>query len=128
MSPALVPLSSDDADVPLYMDQQSSIPKIGEGLLRTVRSFGDRLSEVGSDEPAFVMPSWTIPSKSSSAGLGHYFEGDNSSTPSCLSPRSVHSTDNGDENCQVETSLSAWDMQKKLADRSVDALRIRLIH
>lgn len=138
MSPVRVSLNSDNTHAPLYLRQPSSIPKIGEGLLHSIRSFGDGLSEA----PAFVMPSWTIqggsrlsdlgdfcnPPKDSPAGLGAYFEGDNSSTPSCLSPRSVHSTDHGDDHCQAETSFSSLDVQKKLADRSVDALRNRLMH
>jgi hypothetical protein len=137
MSPVRILLNSNDTDAPC-LSQTRFIPKIGEGLLRSVRSVGDRFSDLGRDEPAFVKPSWTIQSAGSrfadlgdprcdqkdlSAGLDHYFEGDNSSTPSCLSPRSVYSTDHGDDHCQV-ASLSAWDMQKKTADKLLDALRV----
>lgn len=137
MSPVRISLNSDDADGPLYVTQTGFMPKIGQSLLRSVRSAGDRLSDLGSDEPAFITPLRTIRSaggrlselgdsrrsQKSLAGLGHYFEGDNSSTPSCLSPRgSVHSTDHGDDLCQAESAL-CFDMQRKMADSLLVALR-----
>merc|ERR1719453_308132 len=93
-SPVRISLSSHDADGPLYVTQTSFAPKIGEGLLRTVRSAGERLSDLGSGEPAFVKPLRTIRSaggrladfgdsrhsrKDLFASVGTYFEGDNSS-------------------------------------------------
>lgn len=139
MSPVRISLKSQDADGPLYVRQTSLTPKVGEGLLRSARSVGESLSHLGSDQPAFVKPLRSIKSasgrladlgdsrvfqKDSFEGLGKYFEGDNSSTPSCLSPRgSVHSTDHGDDHCQVDTSPFALDMQKRMADSLLDALR-----
>jgi hypothetical protein len=139
-SPVRISLNSHDADGPLYVTQTSFAPKIGEGLLRTVRSAGERLSDLGSDEPAFVKPLRTIRSaggrladfgdsrhsqKDSFVSVGHYFEGDNSSTPSYLSPRgSVHSTDLGDDHFQAEMPLLALDMQRKMADSLLEALRV----
>merc|ERR1719198_986406 len=60
MSPVRISLSSADADGPLYVTQTSFSPKIGEGLKRSVRSAGERLSDLGTDEPAFVKPLRTI--------------------------------------------------------------------
>jgi hypothetical protein len=138
-SPVRISLNSQDADGPLYVTQTSFAPKIGEGLLRTVRSAGECLSDLGSGEPAFVKPLRTIRSagarlsdfgdsrhsrKDLFANVGMYFEGDNSSTPSYLSPRgSVHSTDHGDDHCQAEMPLLALDMQRKMADSLLEALR-----
>lgn len=145
MSPVRVSLNTTDADGPLYVTQTSFMPKIGVGLLRSVRSVGDGLSDLGSDEPVFVKPLRMVQSvgghladfrdsrhpqknfqKDPFIGLGRYFEGDNSSTPSCLSPRgSVHSTDHGDDHCQqAEMSLVALDLEKKTADSSLDAFRV----
>lgn len=137
MSPVRISLKSGDADGPLYVTQTSFTPKIGEGLLRSVRSAGERLSDLGSNEPAFVKPLRTIRSAGGRLAdlgdsrhnqkdlfVGHYFEGDNSSTPSYLSPRgSVHSTDHGDDHSQAETPLLALDMQRKMADSLLEALR-----
>jgi len=134
-SPVRISLNSNDAECPLYVTQTSfDSPKIGEGLLRSVRSAGERLSDLGTDEPAFVKPLRTIrsaggrladmggsrhPRKDPFASVGHYFEGDNSSTPSYLSPRgSVHSTDHADDHSQVD-----FDMQRKMADSLLEALR-----
>lgn len=138
MSPVRISLRSDDEDGPLYVTQTSFTPKIGQGLLRSVRSAGDRLSDLGSGEPAFIAPMRTSRSagsrlaelgdsrrshKDSVAGLGQYFEGDNSSTPSCLSPRgSDHSTEGGDL-CQAESSFHSFDMQRKTAESLLIALR-----
>jgi len=135
MSPVRISLNSNDAGGPQYVTQTSfNSPKIGEGLLRSVRSAGERLSDLGTDEPAFVKPLRTIRSadgrladmggsrhsrKDSLTSVGHYFEGDNSSTPSYLSPRgSVHSTDLGDDHSQVDL-----DMQRKMADSLLEELR-----
>jgi len=139
MSPVRISLKSEDADSPMYVSQTSLTPKVGEGLLRSARSVGNSLSGLGSDQPAFVKPLRSIQSasgrladfgdshvfqKESFEGLGKYFEGDNSSTPSCLSPRgSVHSTDHGDDHCQADTFPLALDMRKRMADSLLDALR-----
>jgi len=140
MSPLRISLKSDDADGPLYVTQTSFTPNIGEGLLRSVRSAGERLYDLGSNEPAFVKPLRTIrsaggrladlgdsrhPQKDPFMSVGHYFEGDNTSTPSYLSPRgSVHSTDYGDDHCQAEMPLLVLDMQRKMADSLLEALRV----
>jgi len=138
LSPVRISLGSDDVDGPLYVTQTSFKPTKGQGLLRSVRSAGSRLSHLGSDEPAFIAPlrpsrsagsrlaelgDSRRPQKDALVGLGHYFEGDNSSTPSCLSPRgSAHSTE-GDDLCQAESPLLPSDMQRKMAESLLSALR-----
>jgi len=139
MSPVRISLKSDDADSPLYVTQTSCMPQTEHGLLRSVRSAGDRLSDLGRNEPAFIAPLRTSrsagsrlaelgdsrrPQKDALAGLGHYFEGDNTSTPSCLSPRgSAYSTEGDD---QAESALSL-DMQRKMAESLLTALREQVV-